>query len=205
MLEVRRDNVVGSLVMGIHKRWGVTPAEQRLFHDGLLLPHNMSLRYLDNSDTVQTRSPVVIKMTSDTYDDYEIEVLPGDNVEPVMYEVQRRWGVGPYLLMVGRSHKMPIWNLYAKGRRFLSQGKGGGGKKSSARRAAMEQSRKLEYKVAKKSKEEAARMPWRVVRQRGDQASWNTKKPRESWQYGPVKTKTCHSACMSKKWKEGQT
>ena len=94
VLEVRRDNVVGRLAMDIHKRWGVTPAEQRLFHEGLLLPHDMPLRYLDNGATVQMRSPVVIKMTSDTFDDYEIKVLPGDNVESVMYDVQRRWGVG---------------------------------------------------------------------------------------------------------------
>ena len=81
--------------MDIHQRWGVTPAEQRLFHEGLLLPHDMPLRYLDNSATVQMRRPVVIKMTSDTFNDYEIEVLPGDNVKSVMYDVQRRWGVVP--------------------------------------------------------------------------------------------------------------
>ena len=53
VLEMRQDDVVRRLAMDIHKRWGVTPAEQQLFHEGLLLPHNMPLRYLDNGATVQ--------------------------------------------------------------------------------------------------------------------------------------------------------
>ena len=73
MLKVQQDDVVGSLAMDIHKRWGMTPAEQRLFHEGLLLPLDMLLRHLDNSSTVQMQSPVGIKMTSDTFYDYEIE------------------------------------------------------------------------------------------------------------------------------------
>ena len=73
----------------------MTPAEQHLFHDGLLLPLDMPLRYLDNGVTVKMRRPVVLKMTSDTFDDYEIEVLPGNDVESVKYNVQQRWGMQP--------------------------------------------------------------------------------------------------------------
>ena len=87
MLEVRQDDVVGSLAMDTHKRWGVTPAEQRLFHEGLLLPLDMPLRHLDNGAMVQMQRLVVITMISDTFNDYEIEVLPGDDVKLVMYNV----------------------------------------------------------------------------------------------------------------------
>ena len=55
----------------------------------------MPLGHLDNGATVQMQSLVVIEMMSDTFDDYKIEVLPGDDVELVMYDIQRRWGVVP--------------------------------------------------------------------------------------------------------------
>ena len=70
VLDVWQDKVLGSLAMDIHKRWGVTPAEQRLFHEGSLLPLDMTLRHLDNSVTIQMQSPVVMTMISDTFDDY---------------------------------------------------------------------------------------------------------------------------------------
>ena len=95
MLDVRQDNVVGSLATDIHKRWGVTLAEQRLFREGLLLPLDMPLRHLDNGATIQMQSPVVITMISDTLNNYKIEVLPRDDVESVKYDVQRRWEVVP--------------------------------------------------------------------------------------------------------------
>ena len=50
----------------------------------------MPLGHLDNDATVQMQSLVVIKMMSDTFDDYKIEVLPGDDVELVMYDIQKR-------------------------------------------------------------------------------------------------------------------
>ena len=95
VLEVQGDDVVGSLTMGIHKRWGVTPADQRLFHEGLLLPLDTPIRYLDDGATVIMRRPVVLTMISDSFDDYDIEVLPGDDVESLMDDVQLRWGLRP--------------------------------------------------------------------------------------------------------------
>ena len=145
VLEVQGDDVVGSLTMDIHKRWGVTPAEQRLFHEGLLTPLDTPIRYLDNSATVIIRRPVVLKMISDLFDEYDIEVLPGDDVKSVKYDVQLRWGLRPSeqsLLIDGRplAQNADLDSLGGGQIYVAKKQQGGGGKKASARRAAKRRS-----------------------------------------------------------------
>ena len=95
-------------------------------------------------------------MTSDTFNDYKIEVLPGNDVESVMYDVQRRWGVRPFeqrLFIDGRPLAQEADLEYlGKGAQILVSRKqqGGSGKKGSAKRAAKKRSRKLAYKETKR-------------------------------------------------------
>ena len=112
----------------------------------------MPLRYLDKGATIQMRRPVVLKMISDRFDDYGIEVLPGNDVELVMYKVQRKWGVGPSkqrLFIDGRplSQDANLESLGEGAQILVAKKKqGGSGKKALARRAARERLRKLTYK-----------------------------------------------------------